>query len=118
MMHLESKLQISCVEWFRYQPAYKRYLLYAIPNGGKRSKIEAKIMKSEGVTRGVADLCLQVPSQSFHALYIEIKIEKGNQSESQKEFQKYCESNNYKYVVCRTLQEFIFSIQCYLGYGV
>lgn len=45
--HIESQIQIQMVKWFRLQ--YPRYIIAAIPNGGQRSALEAKIMKGEGV---------------------------------------------------------------------
>ena len=58
-------------------------LLYHIPNGGKRDKIEAVHLKQQGVKPGVPDLCLPVARGKFNSLYIELKAEKGNVSENQ-----------------------------------
>ncbi|WP_289227286.1 VRR-NUC domain-containing protein, partial [Parabacteroides goldsteinii] len=38
-------------------------LLFAVPNGGSRHKIEAANMKRQGVKRGVADVILQIPKK-------------------------------------------------------
>jgi hypothetical protein len=51
-------------------------MLYAIPNGGKRSKITGAILKREGQKAGVPDLCLPVPRGEYHGLYIEMKRQK------------------------------------------
>ena len=62
MRHAESDIQQACVSWFRWQ--YPRYakLLFAVPNGGQRSAVEAKIMSGEGVMAGVADVfCWSLP---------------------------------------------------------
>ena len=59
--HYESKLQQNCVKWFGMQYAKYDKLLFAIPNGGHRSKTEAGILIGEGVKAGVADLMLAVP---------------------------------------------------------
>ena len=53
--HLESQLQRQCVAWFRLQYPKHARLLFAVPNGGGRSRIEAAIMKAEGVTAGVSE---------------------------------------------------------------
>lgn len=47
-----------CVGWFRLQYPAVGKLLFAVPNGGARSRTEAAIMKAEGVTAGVTDLIL------------------------------------------------------------
>lgn len=46
--HEESHLQRQCVAWFRLQYPKLARLLFAVPNGGGRSKVEAGIMKAEG----------------------------------------------------------------------
>lgn len=110
----ESKIQSSCVRWFRYQ--YRQYskMLFAIPNGGSRSKSEATRFKAEGVVAGVADLCLAVPRGWYGALYIEMK-QKGNyQQPNQKEWQKICEESGNKYVVCKSIDEFMREVNAYM----
>lgn len=44
-------------------------LLYAIPNGGKRDKLTAAMLKSEGVKSGVPDLFFPVPVVASTELY-------------------------------------------------
>lgn len=51
-------MQRMCVGWFRLQYPAVGKLLFAVPNGGARSRTEAAIMKAEGVTAGVTDLIL------------------------------------------------------------
>lgn len=58
MRHVESNIQRQCVKWFRIQYPHYTKLLFAVGNGGARSKTEAAIMNGEGVTAGVADLIL------------------------------------------------------------
>jgi hypothetical protein len=112
MRHDESKLQKACVMWFRLQ--HRNKLLFAIPNGGKRDKISAKIMQGEGVVPGVADLQLLYGNGEFNSLFIEMKTSIGKQSEKQKEFQTYCEKNKFKYIICRSLEEFIQQVNDYI----
>jgi hypothetical protein len=72
------------------------------------------MMKAEGVTAGVADLLLLVPSQGYHALAIEMKTEKGRQSPDQKQWQKTVERQGYRYAVCRSLDDFMATVNAYL----
>ncbi len=117
MRHIESALQITCVRWFRLQYPHLEKLLFAVPNGGKRSLREAQIMRSEGVTAGVSDLILLVPSSDaeFHSLCIEMKTEKGKQTALQKEWQEQAEEQGNKYVVVHSIDEFIEAINKYLN---
>lgn len=102
--HLESKLQQECVKWARLQYPKLKRLLFAIPNGGKRSKVEAAIMKGEGVTPGTADMFLSMPAivdgYLWCGLYIEMKYGKGKQSDEQIAFQLAVSAEGYYYTVC------------------
>ena len=114
MIHQESLIQQNCVKWFRLQYPQMALLLFAVPNGGSRRVIEAKIMKSEGTTRGVADLLLLFPAKKFHGLAIEMKTPKGKQQPSQKIWQERCEWAGYKYIICRSFDDFRNEINAYL----
>ena len=114
MRHIESVIQQSCVAWFRLQYPKLALLLFAVPNGGARRRIEGAIMKGEGVTAGVADLLLLYPSKGYHGLCIEMKSEKGRQQPSQKEWQTLAERAGYKYVICRSLGGFMDEVNGYL----
>ena len=48
-------------------------LLFAIPNGGKRTKTGAWSLKREGVRPGVPDICLPVPKGPYCGLWTELK---------------------------------------------
>lgn len=114
MRHVESELQKSCVKWFKLQyPEYRR-LLFAVPNGGRRNLREAIRLKAEGVVAGVSDLILLLPNGKYHALCIEMKTDKGRQQDTQKEFQKDVEKVGYRYIIIRSLEEFIKELNQYL----
>lgn len=115
MRYNESKLQQACVKWFNYQHVELRGCLFSVPNGGARDSVTGRILKLEGVVAGVADLILLVPNKHYHALLIEMKTEKGRQSPSQREWQKKVESVGYKYVICRSLEQFIVEIEEYIN---
>ena len=100
----ESQLQAECIKWFRYQYPFKT--IFAIPNGGKREIRQAVTLKREGVLSGVADLFLMHPSKEYHGLFIEMKLPRTKQSENQVTFEEICKANGYKYVICRTFEEF------------
>ena len=112
----EHRLQVACVNWYRLQHRKYADSLIAVPNGGKRDKTTAKKMKAEGQLAGVADLILLVPNTNYHALLIELKTPKGRQSQSQRAWQMTAERHGYKYVVCRSLDDFITTIKDYLRY--
>lgn len=115
MRHLESRIQIACVRWFMYEYPQYAGLLFHVPNGGYRKKTTAIIMKQEGVVSGVADLILLVPNKDSHGLCIEMKTEKGRQSDNQKVWQFKVTEQGYQYEVVRSVEQFIDVINAYLG---
>ena len=116
--HLESQLQRQCVAWFRLQYPKHAKLLFAVPNGGGRSRVEAAIMKAEGVVAGVADLILLEPRGGYGCLCIEMKtrIKGSGQSDRQKEWQAATEEAGNRYVVARSLEVFQAIVNEYMGF--
>ena len=110
----EHRIQCACVKWFNLQYPEYRGLLFAVPNGGARSKATAGKLKAEGVVAGVADLILLVPSGAFHGLCIEMKTPKGRQSDVQVEWMHLVWEMGYDYALCRSLEEFIEDVRTYL----
>lgn len=113
---LEHRLQVDCVNWFRLQYPKIAHAIFAIPNGGSRNKVEAARMKLEGVTAGVSDLILLKSNSKYGALCIEMKTPSGTQSPTQKHWQKVAEETGNKYVLCRSIQEFIQEVNDYLSH--
>lgn len=101
MRQHESKLQSTCVRWFKYQ--YPQYVIFAIPNGGSRNPIEAKRLQREGVLAGVADLIVLADNKT---LFIEMKHGKGKQSDKQKDFQKQIQKLGFSYFICNSFDKF------------
>jgi len=48
MKHLESRMQVQCVKWFRLQYRQMGDLLIHVPNGGSRDLRTAQRLKAEG----------------------------------------------------------------------
>ena len=107
--HIESQIQHQMVQWFRLQ--YPKYIIAAIPNGGHRNALEAKIMKGEGVLAGFSDL---VVIAKTNVLFVEVKTKEGRQSELQKKFQADVERLGFQYSVCRSLQDFQMTVEKWL----
>lgn len=113
-MRGESYIQQECVRWFRLQYREFEKLLFATPNQALRSPRNASRMKAEGMVAGVADLVLLVSRGGYNALCIEVKTEKGRQSPSQREWQQAVEKHGSKYVIVRSVDQFIELINNYL----
>ena len=112
----EHRLQEACVRWFRLQYPQLDGRLFAVPNGGRRDAVTGARLKAEGVVAGVADLILLKSNRRYGALLIEMKTPTGKQSKFQKWWQTViCKQNEYKYVVCRSLDDFIRELRNYLN---
>lgn len=85
-----------------------RLLIHATPNGGYRNSIEAQNMRKTGTTPGIADLTIKGMNSRF--VDIEIKTEKGIQSDLQKKIQQRLQQNNCNYLLVRSLLDFQFQI--------
>ncbi len=110
----EHRLQAGCVQWFRLQYPDYAHSLFAVPNGGRRDKATGARLKAEGVVAGVADLILLRQSKGYGALLIEMKTKAGRQAASQRDWQRKVERDGYRYVVCRSLEEFMDAVRDYL----
>lgn len=113
--HPESEFQRNLVKWFRLAHAKYRTLFFAIPNGGKRSEIEAKIMAGEGVTPGIPDTLLAVPRGGYHALFIELKVKGRKCSDAQEARQTELLGQGYAVAVCWDIDEAMKDINDYLS---
>lgn len=113
---VEHRMQCTCVKWFASQYPKLRGRLFAVPNGGRRDNPTGAKLKAEGVIPGVADLILLKRNHRYGALLIEMKTPWGTQSSSQKEWQAgVCSEDEYKYVVCRSVDDFIREVKEYLN---
>lgn len=104
MKDTEHREQAALVKWARLMPPPVRWL-FAIPNGGHRTKAVAGRMKAEGVLAGVPDLLLPVSRGGLHALYIEMKSPTGRISPAQKEMIANLRSEGYAVEVARSWVE-------------
>ena len=90
-------------------------LLLHIPNGGKRSKVEAARFKAMGVKPGVPDLLLPVPRGKYHGLFIELKRRSGGRvSEHQGAWLCRLAEQGYRVAVCKGWEEARDEIESYL----
>ena len=111
----EHRIQCECVKYFALQYPSLRGRLFAGPNGGRRDEKTAAKLKAEGVVAGVADLILLKSNRDYGALLIEMKTLKGRQRDSQKAWQNIvCADGEYKYVVCRSFDDFKREVDDYL----
>lgn len=122
--HPEEDLQRSCCQWYDLQWGNRRLngekigrLLHHSPNGGKRTAREAARFKAMGTRAGFPDFWLGIPVNGCPYLCIELKtLKKGSdQSKHQEAYERAIKAAGGRYVVVRTLQEFINVVNDYLA---
>lgn len=109
----ETELQQACIKWYRLQ--YQNSpLLISLPNGADVSDQNSARLVREGLFPGASDLLLIAPTSIWHGLFIEMKTDEGVQSHDQKIFQRRVENFGYKYIICRSFDEFNESVTAYM----
>lgn len=97
------------------QHSLKEYdLMFHIPNGGSRNRLEAISLKRQGVKRGIPDIFLAVPRGNFHGIFIEMKSTTGKLSKHQKIMINLLLERGYMVHVCRSSEEAKSIIGSYL----
>ena len=99
----------------RFANANLRHLLIHVPNGGYRNAVEAAKFKQMGVRAGVPDLILLYPNKEHPFMGIELKAGKNRQSVHQKEYEAEFGRIGAKYVVVRSIGEFMKVVNEYLN---
>lgn len=67
--------QVALFAWaaLNFEKYPELQMMFAIPNGGLRSKITAAMLKAEGVRAHIPDIFLPVPRGPWHGLFMELK---------------------------------------------
>lgn len=111
----EHNLQAAEVRYIRGVYPDLEGVFFAVPNGGKRNSRQAAWLKEEGMKAGVSDMILLKRTSQYGFLYIENKTPKGRQESEQKVFQFDVERHGGKYIIVRSIDEFIKAIDNYLN---
>ena len=101
MRHLEDSLQEAIVRYVRV--VAPQLLIYAVPNGGRRSKTEAIRLKRQGVLAGVFDLTIVAPGGKHYA--VEVKTDTGSLSPAQRDIKDHLIRHAIPYVVVRSVED-------------
>lgn len=113
-MHEEDRIQSASWQWLWNAHPKTRRLFYAIPNGGRRTIIEAKRLQATGTVPGMPDTHLTIPAQGYHSAYIEFKTPEGELSEAQIKCHKALLMAGHLVVIKRTVEDFKSFIYDYL----
>lgn len=92
-------------------PIDNRGIIFRVKNEGKKNVVQQGIEKSMGLIAGVSDLIF-IWHQTV--IFIEVKTEKGKQSEKQRYFQDVVSANGFHYLVTRSVQETLAFLEKFL----
>ena len=112
----ESGHQEALFSWAAYRTEIMPELqyMYHVPNGGKRDKATAAVLKRQGVKAGVPDIMLPAARAGYHGLYIELKAGENTTTKKQKEWLEYLRQQGYYTAVCYGWQPAAQLIEQYL----
>jgi hypothetical protein len=89
-------------------------LMFAIPNGGKRTPAQAGMFRAEGVKSGVPDICLPIARGKFSSLFIEMKDGDKRPTVNQTAWLERLDRFGNCAVVCQSADEAIKVLEWYL----
>ena len=98
----EHEIQRAAVQWIRQNTPF---LVYAIPNGGKRGRLAGARLVVEGMVAGMPDL--HIPALR---LWIEMKTASGAVSPVQKKIHERLRSEGQTVAVCRSVDEVMAAV--------
>jgi len=98
-LNAEARIQAAVVAWARL--VAPEAIVFAIPNGGLRSKPEAARLKWTGVLAGVPDLAVVVDGGKL--FFLEVKAPGGSLSADQRAFRDLCATLNIPFAIARSI---------------
>lgn len=102
-----------CRAMAHVKPAYA--LAYHIPNERKASVQRRITMAKAGVKKGIPDICVPVPNDKYHSLYIEMKVKPNKPSPEQIALLKHLNSVGNYAILCWSAAEAMEALDKYLA---
>jgi hypothetical protein len=97
----EARRQAAIVDYVRWTAPH--IVVWAVPNGGLRTKAEAARLKWTGVLAGVLDLTLALPEA--RCAFWETKTPRGRLSDDQREFIGRIEALGHTWALVRSIED-------------
>jgi|SRR5580692_10985041 hypothetical protein len=82
----EQNLQIQVHQWFVLQYPMHKQEFHHFANERKCSKLYGYFLGLMGVKPGVADIFIDVPSNGYRGLWMELKVDKNRPTSAQNQF--------------------------------
>jgi hypothetical protein len=105
----EAQLQAEIVMWYTNNYCLKIHnpkgVIFSVPNELSGTNVIATMQaKAKGLKKGVSDLVVILPNKQ--TIFVELKVGKNTQSESQKAFQRDVQALGFNYHLVYSLNEF------------
>jgi hypothetical protein len=100
-LNAEARIQAAIVEYVRMVAPHIK--IYAVPNGGLRTRREAARLKWTGVLAGVLDLVLLLPAA--RCAHWEVKTEKGSLEDEQENMIGWLQVNKHEWAIIRSIDD-------------
>ncbi len=113
MRNAEARIQAAIVAYVRTVAPPPAALIFAIPNGGLRTKAEAGLLRWTGALAGVPDLCLVLPHRS-RCCFLEVKTPAGRLSVAQVDMLNTFDAMGVNYAIVRSIED-VREVLGYLG---
>lgn len=115
----ESDLQIQCMDWLRARYPVDKYLVFHVPNEGKRKPQYTQKLLKMGMVRGIPDiLCIEKGTYEgvdYDGLAIEMKALKGRATSIQMTRLEMLEMRGWLTAVINNYDDFVQLVSEYLG---
>ena len=96
----EALIQVKIVKYLQSRGIY----FFSVPNeAAAENKIRQMQLVSMGLRSGVSDLIMLYPKRSL--TFLEVKTQKGKQSDKQKKFESRVCEHGFKYYVVRSVED-------------
>ncbi len=96
----EAKIQADIVQYLQTRGVY----FFSVPNeaAGRDAAIRMARLKAMGLRSGVSDMVLIFPGQ---VVFVEVKDEKGKQSDNQRRFQDKVNELGFDYFLVKSVED-------------
>ena len=109
----ETVASIQLFNWVRSMPDVEPYVFH-IANERKCTPFEGRILKRMGVSRGVSDYMIAIPSGPYHGMFLELKVGSNKPSEEQQKFLDDMTAKGYMAVCVWGYEAAKIAIETYL----
>jgi hypothetical protein len=120
MKHEEDQHQQYLFSWFNIKYLHLKGMMFHIPNGQNVGMRAGARLKRAGLTAGIPDILLSIPTQDakgewIHGMYIEMKSANGRNSPAQCKMQAMLKAVGYRVEVCKNWHDARTVIDDYLS---